>query len=61
VGVTLRLPAASEKRQEQEKTLRTSRKMETARSGAVRMSSAWRSLWKSYRTRPAKITRPATE
>ena len=41
-------------------TLRTSRKIEAARSGAVRMSSVRRSRWKSYIVRPAKMPRPAT-
>src|SRR5215471_18385640 len=42
-------------------TLRTSRKIDAARSGAVRMSSLWRSRWKSKTVSPAKITRPAIE
>src|SRR6266496_263324 len=41
-------------------TLRTSRKIDAASSGAVRMSFACRSRWKSNRISPAKMTRPAT-
>src|SRR5689334_6491064 len=43
------------------KMLRMSRKIDAASVGAVRMSLALRSRWKSYAVSPAKMTRPAME
>src|SRR5512132_1235703 len=59
-GLSRQLRLRAKRLRKNWKTLRMSRKIEAASSGALSISFLTRSRWKSYITRPAKITNPSS-